>query len=193
MTFIFVQASAFFSLVISAFFVVILVALGMVLSIILTVVAFTIWKFFRQRFYQDKEPDIGNLKQRHSRNRRQKLWFKMSALRFFTKFHWPQMDSSNEKVRICSETTSKRCCGKFWKTERRAPAMLSLLISCRSTSCSFTKERNQYATDSPFCYTETSFGTTQTYFSLSIFLQSFMSFIQSVIHVCLKIFFRDLL
>ena len=157
MTFIFVQASAFFSLVISAFLVVILVALGMVLSIILTVVAFTIWKFFRQRFYQDKEPDIGNLKQRHSRNRRQKLWFKMSALRFFTKFHWPQMDSSNEKVRICSETTSKRCCGKFWKTERRAPAMLSLLISCRSTSCSFTKERNQYATDSPFCYTETSF------------------------------------
>lgn len=193
MTFIFVQASAFFSLVISAFLVVILVVLGMVLSIILTVAAFTIWKFFRQRFYQDKDPDIGNLKQRRRQNRRQKLWFKISALRFFTTFYWPQMDSSNEKVRICSETTSKRCCSKFWKTERRGPAMLSLLISCRSTSCTFTKGRNQHATDSPFCHTKTSFGTTQTYFCLSIFLQSFMSFIQSVIHVCLKKFLRDLL
>ena len=109
MTFIFVRVSAFFKLVISVFLVVILVAVGIILSIILTVVAITIWKFFRQRFYQDKEPDIGNLKNSRRGNRCRKLLLKISALRFITTRYWPQMDSPNEKVRICSETTIKRC------------------------------------------------------------------------------------
>ena len=113
----------------------------------MTAVAFTIWKLFRQRFYQDKKQDSRN----QENAVRQKTSFTIpTPPRIKTKNDWPQRNCPREEVRTCLEIIISRCSMKkdvvksFSKLKGENPWRFFsfFLMSCRSTSCTFTKERN---------------------------------------------------
>ena len=113
----------------------------------MTVVAFTIWKLFRQRFYQDKKQDNRN----QGNTVRQKTSFTIPTPPCIeTNICTPQMYCPSEEVRTCSEIIISICSMKkvvvkiFSKLKGEHPWWFFsfFLMSCRSTSCTFTKERN---------------------------------------------------
>lgn len=113
----------------------------------MTAVAFTIWKLFRQRFYQDKKQDNRN----QENAVRQKPSFTIPTPPCIkTIDDWPQIDCPSEEVRTCLEIIISRCSMKkdvksFSKLKGEHPwwfFSFFFLMSCRSTSCTFSKERN---------------------------------------------------
>lgn len=103
----FFQRDAFLNLLFALFITVILVVVGILLAIILTIVAFTIWKFLRQRSYQDNELDDKNF--RKTLAERESDDFSVPPLPVSAKSYRPQMPYQNEMVRTFTEVPSWRC------------------------------------------------------------------------------------
>ena len=99
----FFQSEALVNLLFSFFIAVILVVVGILLAIILTIVAFTIWKFFRQRFHQDNEMDDENFSKTIAGR---KSSFALPSLPVSTKGYNAQMPYQNEMVRASTEIPS---------------------------------------------------------------------------------------
>ena len=97
----------FFEFAFFLFITVILVVVGILLAIILTIVAFTIWKFLRQRSYQDNELDDKNF--RETLAGRKSDDFSVPSLPVSAKSYRPQMPYQNEMVRTFTEVPSWRC------------------------------------------------------------------------------------
>ena len=103
----FFQRDAFLNLLFALFITVILVVVGILLAIILTIVAFTIWKFLRQRFCQDNELDDKNF--RKTLAERESDDFSVPSFPVSAKSYRPQMPYQNEMVRTFTEVPSWRC------------------------------------------------------------------------------------